>query len=72
MQKRIPNQTFYPTTTAMNNFPPGTRVFFWTSEGEVQYATVRSSDRLPDGTQILNLQLEDWPSKKQSLYRRLV
>ncbi|PPQ68278.1 hypothetical protein CVT26_006194 [Gymnopilus dilepis] len=42
----------------MNNFPAGTRVFFWTSEGEVQYAVVKSSSRLQDGTQILVLQLE--------------
>lgn len=27
---------------------PGTRVFFWTSNGEVEYAIVQSTNRLPD------------------------
>ncbi|KDR81475.1 hypothetical protein GALMADRAFT_134911 [Galerina marginata CBS 339.88] len=42
----------------MNAFPAGTRVFFWTSNGDVEYAVVQSSSRLPDGTQILVLKLE--------------
>ncbi|KJA18564.1 hypothetical protein HYPSUDRAFT_57049 [Hypholoma sublateritium FD-334 SS-4] len=42
----------------MNVFPAGARVFFWTAEGQVEYAVVRSSSRLPDGTQILVLQIE--------------
>jgi hypothetical protein len=27
---------------------PGTRVFFWTSNGDVEYAIVQSTNRLPD------------------------
>jgi len=42
----------------MNAFPPGTRVFFWTAGGEVEYAIVQSLNRLPDGTQILVLKIE--------------
>ncbi|KAF8969926.1 hypothetical protein BDZ97DRAFT_1915034 [Flammula alnicola] len=42
----------------MNAFPAGTRVFYWTSEGEVEYAVVQSSSRLSDGTQILVLKIE--------------
>ncbi|KAF9532314.1 hypothetical protein CPB83DRAFT_891051 [Crepidotus variabilis] len=42
----------------MNAFPPGTRVFFWTSSGEVEYAIVQSTNRLPDGTQILVMKIE--------------
>ncbi|KIM49262.1 hypothetical protein M413DRAFT_21514 [Hebeloma cylindrosporum] len=42
----------------MNAFPNGTRVFFWTSNGDIEYASVVSSSRLPDGTQILVLKLE--------------
>ncbi|KAF8797895.1 hypothetical protein BYT27DRAFT_7124309, partial [Phlegmacium glaucopus] len=36
----------------------GTRVFYWTSNGDVEYAVVESSSRLPDGTQILVLRPE--------------
>ncbi|EAU88334.1 hypothetical protein CC1G_05100 [Coprinopsis cinerea okayama7 len=43
----------------MNAFPPGTRVFFWQSTGEVIYATVQSSTRLQDGTQMLTLKADD-------------
>ncbi|KAF9483855.1 hypothetical protein BDN70DRAFT_873239 [Pholiota conissans] len=42
----------------MNAFPAGTRVFYWTSQGDVTYAVVQSSHRLADGTQILNLKVE--------------
>ncbi|EDR10976.1 uncharacterized protein LACBIDRAFT_316028 [Laccaria bicolor S238N-H82] len=37
----------------MNAFPAGTRVFYWCSTGPIIYATVQSSSRLPDGTQLL-------------------
>ncbi|KIK06588.1 hypothetical protein K443DRAFT_674247 [Laccaria amethystina LaAM-08-1] len=37
----------------MNAFPAGTRVFYWSSIGQIIYATVQSSSRLPDGTQLL-------------------
>ncbi|EDR05303.1 uncharacterized protein LACBIDRAFT_303084 [Laccaria bicolor S238N-H82] len=37
----------------MNAFPTGTRVFYWCSTGPIIYATVQSSRRLPDGTQLL-------------------
>lgn len=42
----------------MNAFPAGTRVWWWPSSGDVLYAVVESSSRLPDGTQILVLKLE--------------
>ncbi|KAF4614940.1 hypothetical protein D9613_002931 [Agrocybe pediades] len=42
----------------MNAFPAGTRVFFWTSNGDVEYAIVQSSTRLTDGTEVLILKLE--------------
>jgi len=48
----------YLVFSSMNAFPAGTRVFWWTSEGDVQYAIVQSSSRLTDGTQILVLKLE--------------
>ncbi|KIJ69584.1 hypothetical protein HYDPIDRAFT_36619 [Hydnomerulius pinastri MD-312] len=42
-----------PTILAMNAFPNGTRVFFWTACGEIKYATVQSTSRLADGTQVV-------------------
>lgn len=42
----------------MNAYPAGTRVFFWTSNGECQYATVDSSSRLADGTLVLVLKVD--------------
>ncbi|KIJ92314.1 hypothetical protein K443DRAFT_113780, partial [Laccaria amethystina LaAM-08-1] len=33
----------------------GTRVFYWVSNGHIIYATVLSSSRLLDGTQLLDL-----------------
>ncbi|EDR11782.1 uncharacterized protein LACBIDRAFT_313536 [Laccaria bicolor S238N-H82] len=43
------------TTLTMNTFPAGTRVFYWCSTGPIIYATVLSSSRLPDGTQLLKI-----------------
>ncbi|TFK29802.1 hypothetical protein FA15DRAFT_581043, partial [Coprinopsis marcescibilis] len=37
----------------------GTRVLFWTATGQYVYATVRSSTRLQDGTQLLQLRTDD-------------
>lgn len=44
---------------AMNTFPAGTRVFFWGALSAVVYGTVQSTDRLPDGTQIVRIQDDD-------------
>ncbi|EDR02933.1 uncharacterized protein LACBIDRAFT_331942 [Laccaria bicolor S238N-H82] len=37
----------------MNTFPKGTRVFYWLCTRPIVYATIQSSSRMPDGTQIL-------------------
>ncbi|KAF8136164.1 hypothetical protein EV363DRAFT_1395307 [Boletus edulis] len=42
----------------MNAYPNGTRVFFWTSAGEIKYGTVQSTSRLADGTQIVVVALD--------------
>ncbi|TEB35944.1 hypothetical protein FA13DRAFT_1787404 [Coprinellus micaceus] len=43
---------------AMNAFVPGTRVFFWTAEGQVVYATVTSVSQ-SSGTCMLHLRTDD-------------
>ncbi|KIO13178.1 hypothetical protein M404DRAFT_992756 [Pisolithus tinctorius Marx 270] len=42
----------------MNAYPNGTRVFFWTSAGEIKYGIVQSTSRLADGTQVIVIDLE--------------
>ncbi|KAF9003308.1 hypothetical protein BDQ17DRAFT_1355969 [Cyathus striatus] len=37
----------------MNNFPAGTRVFYWAADGQTVYGTVQSSNRTPNGTKFL-------------------
>ncbi|KAG0705344.1 hypothetical protein DFH29DRAFT_293376 [Suillus ampliporus] len=41
------------TVLAMNAFPNGTRVFYWASSGEIKYGTVKATNRMADGTQIV-------------------
>lgn len=42
----------------MNAYPNGTRIFFWTSAGEIKYGIVQSTSRLADGTQVIVIELE--------------
>ncbi|KAF7778835.1 hypothetical protein Agabi119p4_3180 [Agaricus bisporus var. burnettii] len=44
-----------PAIWAMNAFPAGTRVYYWTPTGATIYGTVQSSSFLEDGTQILTI-----------------
>ncbi|KAK7460819.1 hypothetical protein VKT23_008748 [Stygiomarasmius scandens] len=39
----------------MNNFPPGTKVWYWNSRGNTHYGTVVSSAMMPDRTLICNI-----------------
>jgi len=36
----------------------GTRVLFWTAEGDIRYGTVESTSRMGDGTEIANLMVD--------------
>ncbi|KAF9521940.1 hypothetical protein CPB83DRAFT_840854 [Crepidotus variabilis] len=42
----------------MNAFLPGTRVFFWSYSGEVEYGIIQGTKRLPDGTTLLIMKIE--------------
>ncbi|KAJ7232648.1 hypothetical protein B0H12DRAFT_1145032 [Mycena haematopus] len=39
----------------MENFPTGTRVYFWNNAGKVVYATVEEVATKPDGTVVVSL-----------------
>ncbi|KZP23588.1 hypothetical protein FIBSPDRAFT_951814 [Athelia psychrophila] len=43
----------------MNAFPNGTRVFYWDVNGTIKYGTVQSTARMSDGTQVVNVKLDD-------------
>ncbi|KAJ3509609.1 hypothetical protein NLJ89_g5138 [Agrocybe chaxingu] len=38
-------------------YSPGTQVFFFNGTGDVEYATIQRSTRLPDGTKLLTLKI---------------
>ncbi|KAJ8592825.1 hypothetical protein M405DRAFT_839631 [Rhizopogon salebrosus TDB-379] len=47
----LQTQTFVVSTVlAMNAFPNGTRVFYWTSSGEIKYGTVQGTNRMADAS----------------------
>ncbi|KAG2017422.1 hypothetical protein CC2G_006931 [Coprinopsis cinerea AmutBmut pab1-1] len=54
----------------MDMYPPNTRVFYWTSTGEVEYATVASSSTLSDGTLLLHLECDSLNGKMMSIPSR--
>lgn len=40
-------------------YPRGTRVFFWDAYGHIKYGTVERTGRLADGTQVVDIKLDD-------------